>query len=248
VLISCKESGAHQVAELLGDVTRLELFRELCAVADGAVSATGGLVALYEACGCRAVHLVPTPYPVDFPGWNFAVPFEKRRGIFVGTREFSVPSRNHLAAVLLADRLSRQLECPLAVVNSEGRRGGMILKSLRRSNPLLFLIEAPLPYADYLRVMALHRIVWQLDSSHVPGQVAGDALLCRMPCVGGNGEIDRLVFGGSDASADAAVSRARKLLVDDREWNVAVQESQARAEKFLSFASCRQRLEELPPS
>ena len=42
--------------------------------------------------------------------------------------------------------------------------------------------------------MARHKIVLQADKSAVPGQVAGDALLCRMPCVGGDGAIDRLAF------------------------------------------------------
>ena len=41
---------------------------------------------------------------------------------------------------------------------------------------------------------ARHKIVLQADKSAVPGQVAGDALLCRMPCVGGDGAIDRLAF------------------------------------------------------
>ena len=203
VFVSCKESGSHQVADLLGDVSRWELFQEICAACDGALSSTPELVPLYLAAGCARAEFVPTPYPVDSPEWSFAQPLEKRRGIFVGTREFGTPSRNHLS-------------CPLAVVNAEGRRGGMILKSLRRKNPLLFLIEAPLPYPDYLRVMALHRIVWQLDSSSVPGQVAGDALLCRMPCVGGNGAIERLAFEESFGKSRWELANlARELLCND---------------------------------
>jgi len=243
VLVTCKESGSHQIADLLGDVTRLELFSELCSSSRGGLATTAELVALLTACGCPLVHHIPTPYPVDFPAWNFGVPLEKRRGIFVGTREFSVPSRNHLAAVVLANEISREFDCPLAVLNCEGRRGGMILKSLRKKNPLLFLIEAPLPYADYLRMMALHRIVWQLDGSHVPGQVAGDALLCRMPCVGGNGEVDRVAFGrAANTTPDAALLIARELLRDDDAWRVAVEDSQARAQQHLSFEHVSKRL------
>jgi hypothetical protein len=245
VFVTCKESGSHQVAELLGDTTRLELFSTLCASSNGGLATTTGLVPLLRACGCPVVHQIPTPYPVDLPAWDFSSPFEKRRGIFVGTREFAVPSRNHLAAVVLADEMSRALDCPLAVMNTEGRRGGMILKSLRRKNPLLFIIEAPLPYPDYLRVMTLHRIVWQLDSSHVPGQVAGDALLCRMPCVGGNGEVDRVAFGGGGENTESAWLRARELLQNDHTWHKAVDESQARALEHLSFEQGARRLAEL---
>lgn len=248
IFVSLKESGTHQVAETLGDVSRWELFAEICAASDGAVSSTQGLVPLYRAAGSPRVEFVPTPYPVDVPAWDFTLPLEKRRGIFLGTREFGVPSRNHLAAVVLADELSREFECPLAVINSEGRRGGMILKSLRRRNPLLYLVEAPLPYVNYLRLLTIHRLVWQLDSSHVPGQVAGDALLCRLPCVGGNGAIDRLAFGGGDASPEAALRRARELLQDDRAWDVAVDESQKSAGASLSFRAVSERLASLRPA
>lgn len=246
VLVSCKESGSHQVADLLGDVTRWELFQEICAAADGAVASTPELVPLYLAAGSPRAEFVPTPYPVDFPAWDFRRPLQKRRGIFVGTREFGTPSRNHLAAVVLADQLSRELSCPLAIVNTEGRQGGMILKSLRKKNPLLFLIEAPAPYPDYLQVMALHRIVWQLDSSSVPGQVAGDALLCRMPCVGGNGAIERAAFPQfSGLSRPELAARARELLTDDEAWARCVSGLEATAARDLSFHAVAGQLKKL---
>lgn len=238
VRISCKESGSHQVAGLLGDVSRWQLFQEICAASDGAISSTPALVSLYLAAGCAHAEFVPTPYPVDASAWDFSQPLDKRRGIFLGSREFGTPSRNHLAAVALADELSRELSCPLAVVNTEGRAGGMILKSFRRKNPLLFVIEAPLAYPDYLRVMALHRIVWQLDASSVPGQVAGDALLCRMPCLGGNGAIDRLAFPGmAEKSRPELAACARELLLSDSAWREAVSASQERAQAALSFSA-----------
>jgi hypothetical protein len=40
VFVSCKESGSHQIADLLGDVSRWELFQEICASSDGAISST----------------------------------------------------------------------------------------------------------------------------------------------------------------------------------------------------------------
>lgn len=241
VFVSCKESGSHQIADLLGDVTRWELFQQICRAADGAISSTRELVPLYLAAGCPRAEFIPTPYPVV--EWDFSQPLEKRRGIFVGTREFGTPSRNHLAAVALADELSRELSCPLAVVNAEGRRSGMILKSLRKQNPLLFIVEAPVPYADYLRVMALHRIVWQLDASAVPGQVAGDSLLCRMPCIGGNGAIDREAFPGlSRVSREKAAAMARSLLTDDDAWKREVDAAEARAREHLSFEAVATRL------
>ena len=66
--------------------------------------------------------------------------------------------------------------------------------------------------------MARHRIVFQLDRSAVPGQVAGDALLCGLPCVGGDGAIDRLVFPelcGTTLAVESAVNATKRLLRDD---------------------------------
>lgn len=246
VFVSCKESGGHQVAELLGDVSRWHLFQEICAAAEGAVASTPELAPLYRAAGCTRVAFLPTPYPVDCPAWDFSQPLEKRRGLFVGTREFGVPSRNHLAAVALADEISRDLSCPLAVVNSEGRRGGMLLKSFRKKNPLLFLIEAPLPYPDYLKLIALHRIVWQLDSSAVPGQVAGDALLCRMPCLGGNGVIDRIAYEEfHSAGREELAARARDLLQNDDAWQAVNHRAQTLAHEHLSFRMVAEKLHAL---
>lgn len=250
VLVSCKETGSHQVAELLGDATRWEPFCQICRAADAVLTPVSALETLYRAAGATRVEREPTPYPLEFPEWNFGVPLEKRHGIFVGTREFGVPTRNHLAAVAMADALSRELACPLAVVNSEGRRGRMLLKTFQRGNPLFYILEGPLAYADYLEAMARHRIVWQLDASSVPGQVAGDALLCRMPCVGGDSEIERIAFPefACGASREALAEQARGLLSSDDRWTASVEESSRRAEEFLTFHAVAGRLQEIVAS
>lgn len=243
VLVSCKETGAHQVADLLGDVSRWELFQEICSEADTVLTPVSALEPLYRAAGAKRVECVPTPYPVEFSDWDFGVPLNKRRGIFVGTREFGVPSRNHLAAIAMADGLSRELACPIAVVNSEGRRGGMLLKTFQRKNPLFYLLEGPLSYPDYLEVMALHRIVWQLDASSVLGQVAADALLCRMPCLGGNSEIEKIAFPEFyGAPIDHLVEQAKRLLSDDAEWVQATEDASRHAVEKLSFDAVSKRL------
>ena len=239
IFVSLKESGSHQIAETLGDVSRWELFREICSSADGAISSTPEIVGLYSAAGAPKSIFLPTPYPVDFPKWNFTRSLNSRRGIFVGTREFGVPSRNHLEAVALADQISRDLSIPMAVMNSEGRNGGMILKTFQRRNPLFYIIEAPLSYKDYLQVMLLHRIVWQLDSSAVPGQVAGDSLLCGMPCVGGNGAVERLVFPDYSLPRGRSelVAAAKLLLEDDQAWKNCVDESKSISLEKLSYSA-----------
>ena len=82
----------------------------------------------------------------------------------------------------------------MTVFNVDGWRGRRMLARLGYITGLLRVIEGRKPYPRYLRLVAKHKLVWQLDASAVPGQVAGDALLCRVPCVGGNGTTERLVF------------------------------------------------------
>jgi hypothetical protein len=233
--ISFKESGAHQVADFLSSYDRSLLFRQICAESDGYLTSTPDLEPLYRASGCKGGFFAPTPYPVGEENWNLGIPLEKRVGIFVGTREFDVPSRNHWQAVAAAAALGRELETPVAVINNVGRHALRLLKAIRGDNPFLHIIVGPLEYSVYLKLMASHRIVFQLDSSAVPGQVAGDALLCRMPCIGGNGAVDRVAFGIAEEPLEAA----RRLMTDDAAWQAAVEHSQNVAKERLSFSAAR---------
>ena len=93
--------------------------------------------------------------------------------------------------------------------------------------------------------MARHKIVLQLDSSHVPGQVAGDALLCRIPCVGGDGAIERIAFSktcGEGRTINEVASMALELLKNVELREVVVAESQQRARERLSFETVRTQL------
>ena len=230
VAISWKESGQHQVAQQLDSAANLALFREICALADGALSSTPELVRLYISGGVNVSEFIPTPYPVDDVRWDFSRPLAGRSGIFIGTREWDVPSRNHAAALLRASVLGE----PVTVFNLDGRSGRKKLDAIFCDS--LRVIEERLPYPDYLHEMAKCRVVFQLDASAVPGQVAGDALLCRMPCIGGNGAVDQVAFGnGADLES---------LLRDDATWRDAVEKSQARAHESLSFPAVAARLGE----
>jgi hypothetical protein len=93
--------------------------------------------------------------------------------------------------------------------------------------------------------MARHKIVLQLDRSHVPGQIAGDALLCRIPCVGGDGAIERITFSktcGQGRTISEIASMAHKLLKNPDLCGTIVSESQERALQRLSFQAVRAQL------
>jgi len=242
VAVSLKESGSHQVAQLLAGASRMSLFREICTRADFCLSSTPDLVSFYLGAGARRAKYLPTPYPVDDPRWDFSRPIGERRGVFIGTREFDTPSRNHLAALWAARQLGEQV----TVFNEAGRTGRRRLEALGYEAGKLRVIEGRLDYPNYLRLMSEHRFVFQLDRSAVPGQVAGDALLCRLPCVGGDGAIDRLAFPtltGFGHDPAELIEKATCLLHDETAYEQAVGASQQLAGERLSFKVTAQKLQ-----
>jgi hypothetical protein len=238
VVISWKESGLPQVARVLAKPSLLQKFRAICGEVDGFISSTTQLVPLYQSARCGRGGFVPTPYPIEESAWDFSLPLRERRGIFIGTREFGVPSRNHFLAISSI----LDLRQPITVINTEGWTGARLLRAISRD---LHVISGKLPYQEYLWLMARHRIVFQLDRSSVPGQVAGDALLCRLPCIGGDGAVDRLAFPdlcGVSLNGEPAVKLAERLLSDDDYYADSIEKSRELALERLSFSRVRHQL------
>jgi hypothetical protein len=244
VAIALKEAGTHQVAQRLSHPKTFSYFGELAANADLCLSSTPDLVPLFS-CFCRRVVYLPTPYPIDYPAWNLALPILERSGIFLGTREFSVPSRNHLLALGAA----RLTSYPVTVVDEGTPVTRSLLQSLRYPPEQLTVLPW-LPYPQYLEVVRRHRIVLQFDQSRVPGQVAGDALLCRVPTVGGNGAIEREVLSelnGDGRSFSELVQLTFRLLQDDLFYTRQVERMTAVAQEKVSFGAIRAELIKLFP-
>jgi hypothetical protein len=248
VAIAWKEAGAFQVAAQLAKPAEVQLFREICERCDLAIATTPDLVPLFRHAGARHVEFIPTPYPVDEIDWDFSLPLEERRGIFIGTREFDVPSRNHFAALLSAKYLAESMLEPVTVFNTGGWRGRRMLAQLRFPENLLKVIEGRLPYPRYLRLMSKHKFVFQLDASAVPGQVAGDALLCRLPCIGGDGTTERLAFPdlcGHGRTHEQLFDLAARLLEHPHDSEGVVADALTRARSTLSFSKVARQLEQL---
>ena len=249
VAVSLKETGLHQIAQQLCDRAKLARFIKIVAEADGCIATTPEAAEIYQRVRSTrnpaTVAFIPTPYPVDDPQWNLSVPPTEQSGVFVGTREWDVPSRNHFAALLVARQLCDATDEPVTVVNLDGRKGRRLLDELKFPDGKLRLIEKWKPYRDYLSDLARHKIVLQLDRSHVPGQVAGDALFCRIPCVGGDGAIERIAFSktcGEHRTISEITSIALDLLKNADFRAATVRESQERAVKRLSFQGVRSQL------
>ena len=76
---------------------------------------------------------------------------------------------------------------------------------------------------------------------------AGDALLCRVACVGGNGAIERIAFSktcGQGRTITEIASMALDLLKNADLRAAIVAESQQRAKERLSFQAVRSQLAE----
>jgi hypothetical protein len=248
VAVSLKETGLHQIAEQLRNPARLERFLRIVNRADACLAPTPEAADLYRAIRNNSdrVAFIPTPYPIDDPRWDFSRPIEERSGIFIGTREWDVPSRNHLAALILARRLGERTGEPVTVFDYDGRKGARLLSEMGFGEEKLRILTKKLAYPNYLREIARHKIVLQLDTSFVPGQVAGDALLCRVPCVGGNGAIDRLGFPdvcGFARSISDISEAASRLLTDLEFYRASVAAMIPAPSKRLSFEVIRRELQ-----
>ena len=249
VAVSLKETGLHQIAQQLRDRAKLSRFTKIVTQADACIATTPEAAEIYQRIRSKhdsaTVAFIPTPYPIEDQRWDFSVPRDEQSGIFIGTREWQEPSRNHFAALLVAKQLCEATGEPVTAVNLDGYKGRRLSGEVNFPEGKLRLIEKRKSYPEYLRNVARHKIVLQLDSSHVPGQVAGDALLCRIPCVGGDGAIERIAFArtcGEGRTINEVASMALELLNKTQLRHAVVAESQQRARERLSFEAVRAQL------
>ena len=253
VLVSWKESGPYQITKQLSSSTKaLQGYQEILMLADGILSPTRvtpprwGWISSEEFW--RKTRFVPTPYPLEYPEWDFSVPLNERKGLMVGTREFFTPTQNHLRALARSATLAGQLKIPVTVVNADGRKGRELLRNLEESFPeaSLHIIEGKLPYDQYLKLISSHRVVFQLDRSVVPGQVAGDALLARTLCAGGNSAIEEEAFpdfcDGRTADLQAVYKKIADVFQDDAIYEHEVKMTQRLAFETVSYGAVADRL------
>ena len=133
---------------------------------------------------------------------------------------------------------ARTFSVPITVINLEGKAGLRRLQALKFPEDQLTVAD-PLPYPKYLKLMASHRLVLQFDQSSVPGQVAGDSLLCRIPTVGGNGAVERIAYPalhGHGRTLDQLTELARELIHDDDFYQEQLAALEKTGREGLSFA------------
>src|SRR5438445_5851104 len=240
-VVALKETGAHQIAQQLSDPARFARFVKIVREANGGIASTPEAADFFRLFRDNGIEFVPTPYPIEDENWNWVM--ENRSGIFVGTREFAVPSRNHLAALLAVKKLSDTTQEPVTVFNSDRRRGAKLISEIGFRK--IRVHEKRMSYRAYLGEVARHKIIFQLDRSRVPGQVAGDALLCRSSCVGADGAIERIAFPetcGEKRSDAELVEIAQGLLTNESERRAIAERATKIDKEKLSLSSGRETL------
>ncbi len=103
--------------------------------ADGCIATTPEAAEIYKCArgkhDAATVAFIPTPYPIEDRRWNLSLPATEQSGIFVGTREWDVPSRNHFAALLVARQLCETTGEPVTLVNLDGYKARRLLDELK---------------------------------------------------------------------------------------------------------------------
>lgn len=256
VVITIKETGLQQIGGHFQRFENWSAFQRLCALADGALATTFDTEPLYQAANPKlTVIFLPPPYPVE--EWDLSC--SEQSGIFIGTRQLFVGSRNHALALMLVAPVAAEVNEPLTVISGRASDLPPVKRVLNKlvdyshdwhrrfaeTAPQMRVISRQMPAADYLRTLAAHKLVFQLDQSSVPGQVAGDALLCRVPCVGGNGTAERIVFPdlcGHGRTTGELLELTRQLLKDGARREALVQQAVALAREQMCFSVARRSL------
>ncbi len=228
VVITIKETGLQQIGGHFQKFENWSAFKRICALADGALATTFDTEPLYLAANRKLpVLFLPPPYPVE--EWDLSSP--EKSGVFIGTRQLFVTSRNHALALAMVSPLAAEMNEPVTVISGRASDLPPMKRVLNKvvdyshdwhrrfaeTAPNVRVISKQMPAQEYLRTLARHKLVFQLDQSSVPGQVAGDALLCRIPCVGGNGTAERIIFPdlcGHGRTAEEILVLSRRLLGD----------------------------------
>jgi hypothetical protein len=255
VAVTIKETGLQQIGSHFQKFENWAAFKRLCELADGAIATTYDTEPLYRATNPRLpVLFLPPPYPVE--EWDLSQ--TQKSGIFIGTRQLFVTSRNHALALAMLTPLAAELKESVTVISGRAsdlppmrRVLNKVLdysygwhRSFAETTPQVKVISRQMPALEYLRTIAAHRLIFQLDQSSVPGQVAGDALLCRIPCIGGNGTAERIIFPdlcGHGRTTGQLLDLSRRLLTDSDFDAEMVRKSVELAQAGMSFTSAREK-------
>lgn len=248
IVLAFASASAQRIHSILKSPGSVALLQEVCNRAHAAIATSREVEPVFRAFGMLYVESILPPLPLDETAWDFSIAPELRTGILLGSWDWSNPARNHRLALLGLREVASQMYEPVTVFNLEGWWGRRWLRQLQYPTGLLQVVERRLPYADYLRIVARHKLVFHLDSSGATGRIAGDALLARIPCMGGNGALERLLFPDfcdRGATSGELLQTLARVLDHGHERDEAVDRALEIARPLLSMEKVEQTLEGL---
>jgi len=246
IVLMFKETGPFQLYTIFEDPKNLILFSELISLSNGIISPTPFLNSFYKNFTDKLVEFIPTPYPFHSKEWNFSIPSDQKKNIYLATREFDIDWRMHLYSLGSIRKWIEKKNIKLTVVNQDGNSGKKWFKNLGFSESNLNLIDGKLNYTDYLKLLAKHQLIVNPDLGMVPGQIAGDSLLVKTPVIGGNSILQEIIYPElttKSADYDFIIQNLEKFYSNMPEINRVITESIERSEKEISFGVIGRRLE-----
>jgi hypothetical protein len=139
---------------------------------------------------------------------GFTVSFENRKDIMIMTRNIASVSlkRNTIYALGIANLVAEEKGCNVTYLTEDSEE----LRAQRWVNSLGFerikVIQGPLDYAEWLKLIARHKVGFHLDSSETLGQVVTDGAMVGVPVVCGDTENNYIL------KTDSSPGQAREML------------------------------------
>lgn len=214
VLVGFHENGDYLsqiiISQPSPDEFWLSHFAELVEESDGLYSIMPSKESIFEWFFNKPVFSTLHAAPYDEWRHNFSVPRKDRKGLFLATRTFNqFLRRNTFEGLMIAmtamskiNNEKNDTEDHVTVVCEDSFHFDRIFSFFRHKNVPLDVVKGPLPYEDWLKLIAKHKMVFQFDYSNTLGQVAMDAALVDVPCIGSNTEVSRAAITDTLYDAD----------------------------------------------
>lgn len=216
VVLTAAEPGAWWYHSVLRDPSALKLLQECGIRASGALTFSADGENFWRSAGIPVSELMPSPLPVgsdeEAP---VSEPSEGRWGVFLGTMSWDNPLERHGEALYAIRDLCGQLQEPLTVVNADGWRGRRRLRQMKFARGMLRVVEKVPDFAGLRDLISKHKAVFQLDTNRGWGRVGAAAFLAGVPCMGGQGMLEQILFPddwSKDLTADQMWYRMSHIL------------------------------------
>lgn len=200
-----------------------------------------------EICDCPVEYL-HFGYPYRY-GLELQKRTRRREGILVGTRGFSptpVLRRNTLISVIIASRMAKRYNTHVTLVLEDDYYPVQELFSKMDLQNVKLSVHRY--YSNWLSLISRHHIVLNYDFTSSVGQIPGDCGMVNVPCVGGNGDLSRIIWPDlayETQDLDIVCGLIERLFEDDGFYKSVCRKADEVMREEMDFPIIRKRLEDL---